>query len=62
MGHEKLVAEPSVKSPRLFTARYMAEGVLTGGEIVPVRVSMHPPLIPLPYDLEDTAWSLVPAG
>jgi hypothetical protein len=27
---------------------------------VPVRVSMRPPLVPLSYKLEETAWSLVP--
>ncbi|MBA2527236.1 MAG: hypothetical protein H0V18_15865, partial [Pyrinomonadaceae bacterium] len=58
MGHEN-VAEPSVNGPRLFTARYLAEGVLTAGKVVPVRISMHPPLISLPYELEETAWLLV---
>jgi hypothetical protein len=29
-------------------------------EVVPVRVSMRPPLVPLSYKLEETAWSLVP--
>jgi hypothetical protein len=33
---------------------------LTSGEVVPVRVSMRPPLVPLSYELEETAWSLVP--
>jgi hypothetical protein len=60
MSHKKPVAEPSVNGPRLFTARYLAEGVLTQGEVVPVRVSMHPPLISLPYELEETAFSLLP--
>jgi hypothetical protein len=54
------VAGPSVKRPRLFTARYLAENALAGGEVVPVRVSMRPPLVPLSYKLEETAWSLVP--
>lgn len=58
VGHEN-VAEPSVNGPRLFTARYLAEGVLTGGKVVPVRIPMHPPLISLPYELEETAWLLV---
>jgi hypothetical protein len=53
------VAGPSVKGPRLFTARYLAENALTSGEVVPVRVSMRPPLVPLSYKLEETAWSLV---
>jgi hypothetical protein len=59
VGHEN-VAGPSVKGPRLFTARYLAENALTSGEVVPVRVSMRPPLVPLSYKLEETAWSLVP--
>jgi hypothetical protein len=59
VGHGN-VAGPSVKRPRLFTARYLAENALTRGEVVPVRASMRPPLIPLPYKLEQTAWSLVP--
>ena len=36
MSHEKPVAEPSVNGPRLFTARHLAERVLSGGEVVPV--------------------------
>jgi hypothetical protein len=28
--------------------------------VVPVRISMRPPLVPLSYKLEETAWSLVP--
>ena len=60
MSHEEPAAEPPANGPRLFTARYLAEDVLTGGGVVPVRVSMRPPLIPLPYELEETAWSLVP--
>ena len=59
MSHEKPEAEPSVGGPRLFTARYLAGAILTGGGVVPVRFSMHPPLVPLPYELEETAWSLV---
>ena len=50
MSHEEPAAEPPASGPRLFTARYLAEDVLTGGEVVPVRVSMHPPLISLPYE------------
>ena len=60
VSREKPEAEPSVGRPRLFTARYLAGGVLTGGGVVPVRVSMRPPLVPLPYELEETARSLVP--
>ena len=59
MSHENPEAEPPVNAARLFTARYLApEPVLTGA--VPIRVSMRPPLVPLPYELEETAWSLVP--
>ncbi len=32
-----------IELPRLFTARYMAEGVLSPGEVVPVRISHQPP-------------------
>ena len=60
MSHEKSEAESSANGTRLFTARYLAERVLTGGGVVPVGVSMRPPLIPLPYGLEETARSLVP--
>jgi hypothetical protein len=46
VSHEN-VAEPSVNSPRLFTARNLAERVLSGGEVVPVResptASVRPP-------------------
>jgi hypothetical protein len=34
--------------------------VLTSGEVVPVRISMRPPIIPLAYELTETAESLVP--
>jgi hypothetical protein len=60
LSHEETAAEPPASGPRLVTARYLAEDVLTGGGVVPVRVSMRPPLIPLPYELEETARSLVP--
>ncbi len=53
--------EHTIEVPRLYTGRYLAEGAPTGGrEVVPVRISMRPPLIPLPYELEETAWSLLP--
>jgi hypothetical protein len=59
LSRETSVAEPPVNVTRLFTARYLApEPVLKG--LVPVRISMRPPLVPLPYELEETAWSLVP--
>jgi hypothetical protein len=59
LGYQN-VAGAWVNGPRLFTARYLAENALAGGEVVPVRVSMRPPLVPLSYKLEETAWSLVP--
>jgi hypothetical protein len=59
VGHG-IVPGLSVNGPRLFTARYLAENALAGGEVVPVRVSMRPPLVPLSYKPEETAWSLVP--
>ena len=59
MSPEISIAKPPVNVMRLFTARYLApEPVLTG--LVPVRISMCPPLLPLPYELKETAWSLVP--
>ncbi len=48
--------------PQLFIARYLAEEVLASGEVVPVRTSLDPPVIPLPYELEETAETLVPAA
>lgn len=59
MSHEVIVAEPPVNIARLFTARYLAPEPGWLG-VVPVRISMFPPLVPLPYELEETAWSLVP--
>jgi hypothetical protein len=60
VSHEKHEAKRSVNGTRLFTARYLAEGALTGGEVVPIRVSMRPPLVPVSYELKETARSLVP--
>lgn len=48
------------KLPRLYTARFLATDVLTSGEVVPVRVSMFEPVVPLGYELRECAWSLVP--
>lgn len=48
-----------MRLPKLYTSRYLAIDVLTGGEVVPVRCSEAPPIIPLPYRLE-TAWRLLP--
>jgi hypothetical protein len=59
LSPEISVAKPPVNVMRLFTARYLApEPVLMG--LVPVRISMCPPLVPVPFELEETAWSLVP--
>jgi hypothetical protein len=44
----------------IYTSRFFNYDLLSSGVVVPVRVSMHPPLIPLPYELEETARSLVP--
>lgn len=44
----------------LYTARYFATDLLTSGEVVPVRVSPDPPIIPLPYPLEEVAELLIP--
>lgn len=46
--------------PELYTASYHATQILCGGGIVPVRVSPEPPLVPLPYTVEETAWSVLP--
>jgi hypothetical protein len=59
------VAGPSVKRPRLFTARYLAENALTSGEVVPVRISMFPPqrlLGELPYELRYSVRALNRSG
>jgi hypothetical protein len=47
--------------PTVHTGRYLCPGLLAR-EVVPVRVSMRPPtaLVPLPYEVEETAYSLVP--
>jgi hypothetical protein len=47
-------------APKLFTARFFAEQVLSSDAVVPVRISMRPPIIPLGYALEETACSLLP--
>jgi hypothetical protein len=46
-------------SAGIYTARYLAEAVLSS-EVVPVRISMRPPIITLPYKIEETARSLIP--
>lgn len=46
--------------PELYIARYMAKGVLSSEELVPVRVSYRPPIVPLAYPLEETARTLLP--
>ena len=45
--------------PKLYTCRYLAPGPVLA-EVVPVRISMRPPLVPLPYELEETARSVLP--
>jgi len=51
---------PFLGLPRLFTARYFAQDVLSSGETVPVRISYEAPIIPLDYPLEETAETLLP--
>jgi hypothetical protein len=46
--------------PELFTSRYFAEEVLSGGGVVPVRVGYEAPIVPLGYPLQETAEALVP--
>lgn len=45
---------------RLFTARYFAQDVLTSGAVVPVFISVSPPVIPLPYEVVRGPESLLP--
>lgn len=45
--------------PTVYTARYLT-GRLPDEGLVPVRVSMREPVVPLSYDLEETARTLVP--
>ena len=45
--------------PELYTSRYFAERVLSSPELVPVRVSLDPPIIPLSYPLEEVAPLLI---
>jgi len=46
--------------PELYTARYFAEDMLTTSPLVPVRVSLDPPVVPLGYPLEEVASLLIP--
>lgn len=46
--------------PELYTARYFAENVLSSGVVVPVRISMYPPIIPLNYPVEHEVGALMP--
>jgi len=48
-----------MRLPELFTARYLS-GRLPDEGLVPVRVSMREPIVPLPYELEETAHLIVP--
>jgi len=43
----------------IYTSRFFNYDLLSSGVVVPVKVSMRPPLVPLAYELEETAWSLV---
>jgi hypothetical protein len=44
-----------MRLPTLFTSRYFAESVLTGGELVPVRFGVEPPVGEVVYELEETS-------
>jgi len=48
-----------VRVPEVSTGRYFCTELLTSGEVVPVRGSIHPPIVDLPYHLE-TAPSILP--
>jgi hypothetical protein len=59
-----LTKRRSMELPKLYTGRYLAESVAEGverGVLVPVRVSVWPPVATPPYKLKEVAWSLVPS-
>ncbi len=39
--------------PTLYTSRYFNDDLLESGEVIPVGISMEPPIIPLSYDIID---------
>jgi hypothetical protein len=49
-----------VAVPRVYTARYAASGLLSSGKLVPVRISMFPPIIPLGYEVAEEVRDLEP--
>ena len=49
-----------VDLPQLFTSRFLAEAVLTTRELIPVRISYQPPLIPVTYEIEHSVPELMP--
>ncbi len=57
---ERVLRGGAINLPQLFIARYLAQDVLSSGNVVPVRMSLEPPVIPLPYSLEHTAEALLP--
>jgi hypothetical protein len=52
----------AIELPQLYTARYLAQDLLSSGRVVPVRIGAGPPVIPLPYELKETAETLVPSN
>jgi hypothetical protein len=54
-----MVERSNTKLPELFIGRYFAEQVLGSGAVVPVRISMDPPVVPLGYELQETAETLL---
>ena len=54
-----MVGRTNTELPELFIGRYFAERVLGSGAVVPVRISMDPPIVPLGYELEETAETLL---
>ncbi len=54
-----MVDRRDMNLPELYTSRYFAERILGSGPVVPVRISMDPPIIPLGYELKEIAETLL---
>ncbi len=52
--------EAPLTVPGVYTARYAASSLLSSGALVPVRISMFPPIIPLGYGLAEEVRDLEP--
>lgn len=47
--------------PTVYTSRFFAEDLLTSNAVIPVRISMFPPIVPLHYKVIDGPRSLMPS-